>query len=33
LYDTVESRYVTLAYVRRLGLDRVDFVELNRKPQ
>jgi polyhydroxyalkanoate synthesis repressor PhaR len=33
LYDTVESRYVTLADVRRLVLERVDFVVLDRKSQ
>jgi polyhydroxyalkanoate synthesis repressor PhaR len=33
LYDTVESRYVTLADVRRLVVDRVDFVVLDRKTQ
>ena len=33
LYDTVESRYVPLADVRRLVVDRVDFVVLDRKSQ
>jgi polyhydroxyalkanoate synthesis repressor PhaR len=33
LYDTVESRYVTLADVRRLVVDRVDFIVLDRKSQ
>jgi polyhydroxyalkanoate synthesis repressor PhaR len=33
LYDTVESRYVTLADVRRLVVDRIDFVVLDRKSQ
>jgi polyhydroxyalkanoate synthesis repressor PhaR len=33
LYDTVESRYVTLADVRRLVVERVDFVVLDRKTQ
>jgi polyhydroxyalkanoate synthesis repressor PhaR len=33
LYDTIESRYVTLADVRRLVVDRVDFVVLDRKSQ
>ncbi len=33
LYDTVESRYVTLADVRRLVVERVDFVVLDRKSQ
>jgi len=33
LYDTTESRYVTLADVRRLVIDGVDFVVLDRKSQ
>jgi len=33
LYDTVESRYVTLADVRRLVTERGDFVVLDRKTQ
>jgi polyhydroxyalkanoate synthesis repressor PhaR len=33
LYDTAESRYVTLADVRRLVVERVDFVVLDRKSQ
>jgi polyhydroxyalkanoate synthesis repressor PhaR len=33
LYDTIESRYVTLADVRRLVVDGVDFVVLDRKTQ
>ena len=33
LYDTVESRYVTLADVRRLVIEGVDFVVLDRKTQ
>jgi polyhydroxyalkanoate synthesis repressor PhaR len=33
LYDTTESRYVTLADVRRLVIERVDFVVLDRKTQ
>jgi polyhydroxyalkanoate synthesis repressor PhaR len=33
LYDTVESRYVTLADIRRLVMERVDFVVLDRKSQ
>jgi polyhydroxyalkanoate synthesis repressor PhaR len=33
LYDTVESRYVTLADIRRLVVERVDFAVLDRKPQ
>ncbi len=31
LYDTVESRYITLADVRRLVLDRVDFVVVDKR--
>jgi polyhydroxyalkanoate synthesis repressor PhaR len=31
LYDTVESRYVTLADLRRLVLDRVDFTVVEQK--
>ena len=33
LYDTVESRYVTLADIRRLVVERIDFVVLDRKNQ
>jgi polyhydroxyalkanoate synthesis repressor PhaR len=33
LYDTVESRYVTLADIRRLVVERVDFVVTDRKSQ
>ena len=33
LYDTVESRYVTLADIRRLVLERIDFVVVDRKSQ
>ena len=33
LYDTVESRYVTLADIRRLVVERIDFVVLDRKTQ
>jgi polyhydroxyalkanoate synthesis repressor PhaR len=33
LYDTTESRYVTLADIRRLVVDRIDFVVLDRKSQ
>jgi polyhydroxyalkanoate synthesis regulator protein len=32
LYDTVESRYVTLADVRRLVVERVDFVSWIARP-
>ncbi len=31
LYDTVESRYITLADVRRLVVDRIDFVVVDKK--
>ena len=31
LYDTEESRYITLADVRRLVLDKVDFVVVDKK--
>jgi polyhydroxyalkanoate synthesis repressor PhaR len=31
LYDTVESRYITLADVRRLVVERVDFVVVDKK--
>lgn len=33
LYDTVESRYVTLTDIRKLVVERVDFVVLDRKSQ
>jgi polyhydroxyalkanoate synthesis repressor PhaR len=33
LYDTVESRYITLADVRRLVVDKVDFVVVDKKTQ
>ena len=33
LYDTVESRYITLADVRRLVMDKVDFVVIDKKSQ
>ncbi len=33
LYDTVESRYITLADIRRLVLERVDFVVMDKKSQ
>lgn len=33
LYDTVESRYVTLQDIRRLVVERIDFVVLDRKSQ
>jgi len=33
LYDTVESRYITLADIRRLVLERIDFVVVDKKSQ
>jgi polyhydroxyalkanoate synthesis repressor PhaR len=33
LYDTVESRYITLADVRKLVVDRIDFVVMDKKSQ
>lgn len=33
LYDTVESRYITLADVRKLVVDRIDFIVLDKKSQ
>jgi len=33
LYDTVESRYITLADVRKLVVDRIDFVVVDKKSQ
>jgi polyhydroxyalkanoate synthesis repressor PhaR len=33
LYDTVESRYITLADVRKLVVDRVDFAVIDKKSQ
>lgn len=33
LYDTTESRYITLAEIRKLVLDRVDFVVIDKKTQ
>ncbi len=33
LYDTVESRYITLADIRRLVTDKVDFVVVDKKTQ
>jgi polyhydroxyalkanoate synthesis repressor PhaR len=33
LYDTVESRYITLADVRRLVVERIDFVVIDKKSQ
>ena len=31
LYDTVESRYITLADVRRLVVDRLEFIVVDKK--
>ncbi len=31
LYDTVESRYITLADVRRLVVERIEFVVIDKK--
>jgi polyhydroxyalkanoate synthesis repressor PhaR len=33
LYDTVESRYITLADIRRLVVERIDFVVIDKKSQ
>jgi len=33
LYDTVESRYITLADVRRLVTDKVEFLVIDKKTQ
>lgn len=33
LYDTVESRYITLADVRRLVLEKIDFLVIDKKTQ
>jgi len=33
LYDTVESRYITLADVRKLVVDRVEFIVVDKKTQ
>lgn len=33
LYDTAESRYITLADIRRLVVDRVDFVVIDKRTQ
>ncbi|NJO12849.1 MAG: polyhydroxyalkanoate synthesis repressor PhaR [Gammaproteobacteria bacterium] len=33
LYDTVESRYITLSDIRRLVLEKVDFVVIDKKSQ
>jgi polyhydroxyalkanoate synthesis repressor PhaR len=33
LYDTVESRYITLADIRRLVIEKIDFVVIDKKTQ
>jgi polyhydroxyalkanoate synthesis repressor PhaR len=33
LYDTVESRYITLADIRRLVIERIDFTVIDKKSQ
>jgi polyhydroxyalkanoate synthesis repressor PhaR len=33
LYDTVESRYITLADIRRLVVEKVDFLVVDKKTQ
>ncbi|MGE0583330.1 MAG: polyhydroxyalkanoate synthesis repressor PhaR [Steroidobacteraceae bacterium] len=33
LYDTVESRYITLGDIRRLVVERIDFVVIDKKSQ
>src|ERR1700752_3454369 len=33
LYDTVKSRYITLSDIRRLVIDRIDFVVIDKKSQ
>jgi len=33
LYDTEESRYITLADIRKLVLDRIEFVVIDKKSQ
>ena len=33
LYDTVESRYITLADIRRLVIERIDFLVIDKKSQ
>src|SRR5688500_18636806 len=33
LYDTVESRYITLADIRRLVVEKVDFLVVDKKSQ
>lgn len=33
LYDTVESRYITLADIRRLVMEKIDFLVIDKKSQ
>jgi polyhydroxyalkanoate synthesis repressor PhaR len=33
LYDTADSRYITLADIRRLVMERIDFVVLDKRNQ
>lgn len=33
LYDTVESRYITLADIRRLVIERIEFTVIDKKTQ
>ena len=33
LYDTVESRYITLVDIRRLVIERIDFTVIDKKAQ
>lgn len=33
LYDTVESRYITLADIRRLVVEKIDFMVIDKKSQ
>ncbi|HXY76195.1 MAG TPA: polyhydroxyalkanoate synthesis repressor PhaR [Steroidobacteraceae bacterium] len=33
LYDTVDSRYITLADIRRLVIEGIDFVVIDKKTQ
>ena len=33
LYDTVESRYITLSDIRRLVIERIDFLVIDKKSQ
>jgi polyhydroxyalkanoate synthesis repressor PhaR len=33
LYDTVESRYITLANIRRLVVEQIDFIVIDKKSQ